>query len=71
MRWEYQMNIQEFSILINIIRIRKKILWRLAVDYDKDAFSKDNYDFCKNRGIELPTIKLIKFLKGIKNIFHF
>lgn len=65
------MNIQEFSILINIIRTRKKIIWRLAVYYDKDVFSKDNYDFCKNRGIELSSIKLIKFLKGIKNIFHF
>lgn len=66
--------LNEYSRVFNLDKYyknKKKILWRLAVDYDKDAFSKDNYDFCKNRGIELPTIKLIKFLKGIKNIFHF
>lgn len=66
--------LNEYSRVFNLDKYyknKKKILWRLAVDYDKDAFSKDNYDFCKNKGINLPSIRVIKILKRIKNVFNF
>ena len=50
---------------------KRKILWQLAINYDKDAFSKDNYDFCKEKGMDLPSIKKIRILRHIKKILCF
>lgn len=35
-----------------------------------DKTSKDNYDFCKQNGMKMPSVKLIKFAKFCKRVIY-
>ena len=63
--------LEEYSKIFDLKKYKenkKKILFKLARNYDKDAFAKDNYDFCKQNGMKMPSLKLISFAKKIKRI---
>ena len=63
--------LNEYSDIFDLTKYeknKKRILFRLACDYDKDAFSKDNYDFCKQNGMKMPSLKWIIFAKKCKKI---
>lgn len=63
--------LNEYSEIFDLTKYqknKKRILFRLACDYDKDAFSKDNFDFCKQNGMKMPSLKWIIFAKKCKKI---
>lgn len=63
--------LDEYSELFDLTkykRNKKRILFKLACNYDRDAFSKDNYDFCKQNGMKMPSLKWISFAKKMKKI---
>lgn len=63
--------LEEYSKIFDLKKYKenkKKILFKLVRNYDKDAFAKDNYDFCKQNGMKMPSLKLISFAKKIKRI---
>lgn len=64
----------EYSKVFDLNKYKKnkrKILWQLAINYDKDAFSKDNYNFCEEKGMNLPSIRKVRILRRIKRMFCF
>lgn len=65
--------LNEYSEIFDLSKYNKnknKIFLRLACNYDRDVFSKDNYDFCKQKGMKMPSVKLIKFAKFCKRVIY-
>lgn len=61
--------VQDYAGVFNIEmynKNKKNILKNLAWSYGYDVFARDNYDFCKANGIDVPSLNVVKFQRIFK-----
>lgn len=61
--------LQDYAGVFNIEmynKNKKNILKNLAWSYGYDVFARDNYDFCKANGIDVPSLNVVKFQRIFK-----
>ena len=66
--------LDEYSSIFDLSKYyknKKKIFLQLAANYESSPFSKDDYDFCKENGVNMPSLKIGYAAKKVKKIINF